>query len=89
LLTISQASLWMPKVDTFIPSRERLKSSLQVAWQVLSVALLFPILGKVLPTALSPLKPILVEGMWDRVGGGNFANRMGAEGKAKGTSYTL
>jgi hypothetical protein len=29
------------------------------AWQVLKVALLFPILGKVLP--------ILVEGVWDRV----------------------
>jgi hypothetical protein len=29
------------------------------AWQVLRVALLFPILGKVLPT--------LVEGVWDRV----------------------
>jgi len=39
----------------------------QVAWQVLKVALLFPILGKVLPRDLSSLKPILVEGMWDRV----------------------
>jgi cell division ATPase FtsA len=39
----------------------------QVAWQVLKVALLFPILGKVLPRDLSPLKPILVEGVWDRV----------------------
>ena len=29
------------------------------AWQVLKIALLFPILGKVLP--------ILVEGVWDRV----------------------
>jgi len=37
------------------------------AWLVLKVALLFPILGKVLPRALSPLKPILVEGAWDRV----------------------
>jgi hypothetical protein len=35
--------------------------------QVLKVALLFPILGKVLPRDLSPLKPILVEGVWDRV----------------------
>ncbi len=41
----------------------------QVAWQVLKVALLFPILGKVLPRDLSPLKPILVEGVWDRVRG--------------------
>jgi IS605 OrfB family transposase len=39
----------------------------QVAWQVLKVALLFPILGRVLPRDLSPLKPILVEGVWDRV----------------------
>jgi len=39
----------------------------QYAWQVLKVALLFPILGRVLPRDLSPLKPILVEGAWDRV----------------------
>jgi IS605 OrfB family transposase len=39
----------------------------QSAWQVLKVALLFPILGKVLPRDLSPLKPLLVEGVWDRV----------------------
>ncbi len=38
-----------------------------VVWQVLKVALLFPILGKVLPRDLSPLKPLLVEGVWDRV----------------------
>jgi IS605 OrfB family transposase len=38
-----------------------------VAWLVLKVALLFPILGKVLPRDLSPLKPVLVEGAWDRV----------------------
>jgi hypothetical protein len=31
------------------------------------VALPFPILGKVLPRDLSPLKPVLVEGVWDRV----------------------
>ncbi len=37
------------------------------AWQVLKVALLFPILGKVLPRDLSPLKPLLVEGVRDRV----------------------
>jgi IS605 OrfB family transposase len=34
----------------------------QVAWQVLRVAILFPILGKVLPRDLSPLKHLLVEG---------------------------
>jgi hypothetical protein len=38
-----------------------------VAWQVLRVAFLFPILGKVLPRDFSPLKPVLVEGAWDRV----------------------
>ena len=43
------------------------KATLQSAWQVLKVALLFPILGKVLPRDLSPLKPVLVEGAWDRV----------------------
>ncbi|WP_299208992.1 IS200/IS605 family accessory protein TnpB-related protein [Thermocrinis sp.] len=43
------------------------KTTLQSAWQVLKVALLFPILGKVLPRDLSPLKPVLVEGAWDRV----------------------
>jgi IS605 OrfB family transposase len=37
------------------------------AWQVLKVALLFPILGRILPRDLSPLKPVLVEGAWDRV----------------------
>jgi len=37
------------------------------AWQVLRVALLFPILGKVLPRDLFPLKPVLVEGVRDRV----------------------
>jgi cell division ATPase FtsA len=43
------------------------KTTLQSAWVVLKVALLFPILGKVLPRDLSPLKPVLVEGVWDRV----------------------
>ncbi len=38
-----------------------------VVWQVLKVALLFPILGRVLPRDLSPLKPLLVEGVRDRV----------------------
>jgi hypothetical protein len=40
---------------------------LATAQQVLKVALLFPILGKALPRDLSPLKPVLVEGVWDRV----------------------
>jgi len=39
------------------------------AWQVLKVVLFFPILGKVLPRDSSPLKPVLVEGVWDRVRG--------------------
>jgi len=43
------------------------KTTLQSVWQVLKVALLFPILGRVLPRDLSPLKPVLVEGVWDRV----------------------
>jgi len=41
------------------------KTTLQSAWQVLKVAFLFPILGKVLPRDFSPLKPVLVEGVWD------------------------
>ena len=43
------------------------KTTLQSVWQVLRVALLFPILGRILPRDLSPLKPVLVEGVWDRV----------------------
>ena len=51
-----------------IPSREEeVKTTLQSAWQVLRVAILFPILGRILLRDLSPLKPVLVEGMWDRV----------------------
>jgi hypothetical protein len=49
------------------PEQEKTKKVSQSAWQVLKVALLFPILGKVLPRDLSPLKPVLVEGVWDRV----------------------
>jgi Hypothetical protein len=49
------------------PEQERGNLASSVAWQVLKVALLFPILGKVLPRDLSPLKPVLVEGVWDRV----------------------
>jgi len=39
-------------------------------WQVLNVALLFPTLGKVSLRDLSPLKPVLAEGVWDRVNKG-------------------
>jgi len=49
------------------PKQGETKKVSQVVWQVLKVALLFPILGKVLPRDLSPLKPVLVEGAWDRV----------------------
>jgi len=49
------------------PEQGETKKVSQIAWQVLKVALLFPILGKVLPRDLSPLKPLLVEGVWDRV----------------------
>jgi hypothetical protein len=49
------------------PEQGETKKVSQVAWQVLKVALLFPILGRILPRDLSPLKPVLVEGAWDRV----------------------
>ncbi len=49
------------------PEQGRGNLASSVAWQVLRVALLFPILGKVLPRDLSPLRPVLVEGVWDRV----------------------
>jgi IS605 OrfB family transposase len=49
------------------PEQGETKKVSQVVWQVLKVALLFPILGRVLPRDLSPLKPVLVEGVWDRV----------------------
>jgi len=39
----------------------------QSTWQVLKIALLFPVLGMVLPRDLSPLKPLLVEGAFSRV----------------------
>jgi len=49
------------------PERGRGSKASSSAWRVLKVALLFPILGRVLPRDLSPLKPVLVEGVWDRV----------------------
>jgi IS605 OrfB family transposase len=49
------------------PEQGEAKKVSRSAWQVLNVALLFPILGRVLPRDLSPLKPVLVEGVWDRV----------------------
>jgi IS605 OrfB family transposase len=49
------------------PEQGRGSKAFSSAWQVLKVALLFPILGRILPRDLSPLKPVLVEGVWDRV----------------------
>jgi hypothetical protein len=49
------------------PEQGETKKVSQSAWQVLRVALLFPILGRIPPRDFSPLKPILVEGVWDRV----------------------
>ena len=40
------------------------------AWQVLKVAFLFPILGKSFTRDFSPLKPLLVQGKWNRRGNG-------------------
>jgi len=37
------------------------------AWQVLKVALLFPVLGRSFARDLSPSKPLLVQGKWDWV----------------------
>ena len=59
------------------------KTTLQSAWQVLKVALLFPILGKVLPRDLSPLKPLLVEGVWDRVRHSNGLVPLSAGGASR------
>ncbi len=49
------------------PEQGETKKVSQSAWQVLKVALLFPILRRILPRDLFPLKPVLVEGVWDRV----------------------
>jgi IS605 OrfB family transposase len=54
------------------PKQGETKKVSQVVWQVLKVALLFPILGRILPRDLSPLKPVLVEGVWGRVRKGLF-----------------
>jgi len=49
------------------PKRGETKKVSQSAWQVLKVALLFPALGKSFVRDFSLLKPILVQGAWDRV----------------------
>jgi len=64
------------------PERERVaKNILQGAWQVLRVAVPFPILGKTPSRGLSPLKPILLEGVLDRV-----RNRLAPVGLAGASS---
>ena len=63
------------------PEQEKTKKVSQSVWQVLKVALLFTILGRVLPRDLFPLKPILVEGVWDRV-----RNRLALVGLAGASS---
>jgi predicted transposase len=58
------------KFNSFGRNSERgrvAKNILQSAWQVLRVAVPFPILGRTPSRGLSPLKPILVEGVLDRV----------------------
>jgi len=47
--------------------KQGLAKANQKIWQVMKVAFLFPILGKTLSRDLSPLKPILVEGAWNRI----------------------
>jgi len=56
----------------------------QIAWQVLKVALLFPILGRILPRDLSPLKPVLVERVWDRARSRLVPLEAGGDGPNKG-----
>jgi len=43
------------------------KTTPQKSWQVLRVALLFPVLGRSFARDLSPLKPLLIQGKWDWV----------------------
>jgi len=52
------------------PKQGETKKVSQIAWQVLKVALLFPVLEKVLPRDFSLLKPVLAEGVWDRMRSG-------------------
>jgi hypothetical protein len=64
------------------PEQGKTKKVSQSAWQVLKVALLFPILGRILPRDLFPLKSVLVEGAWDRVGRSNGLVPLSAGGTA-------
>ena len=50
--------------------KERMRGYLRGSnklWQVVKVAITIPILGKFLVRDLSPLKPVMVEGEWNRV----------------------
>ena len=58
--TQQPASLWKEQVRGYSRSSYKL-------WQVVKVALTIPVLGRSVPRDLSPLKPILVSGEWDRV----------------------
>ena len=44
----------------------RNSNSYQSAWQVLKVAFVLPLLGKFFVRDFSPLKPVIVEGKWQR-----------------------
>ena len=44
----------------------RNSNSHQRAWQVLKVAFVLPLLGKFFVRDFSPLKPVIVEGKWQR-----------------------
>jgi len=48
------------------PKRGETKKVSQSAWQVLKVALVLPLLGKFFVRDFSPLKPVIVEGEWQR-----------------------
>jgi len=54
-------------IDGRNPKQGETKKVSQSAWQVLRVAFLFPVLGKVMSRDLSPLPPLLVEALWNRV----------------------
>ncbi|WP_245596364.1 IS200/IS605 family accessory protein TnpB-related protein [Sulfurihydrogenibium subterraneum] len=70
-LKIIQSLYSEPQTQEFVNLRKEQMRGLYWAsyklWQVVKVALAIPILGKSLNRDLSPLKPILVNGEWDRV----------------------
>ena len=58
--TREPGSLWKEQVRGYKRSSYKL-------WQVVKVALTIPVLGKSMSRDLSPLRPILVSGEWDRI----------------------